>query len=358
MKILKHILPACLLCCGVAAALTACSSDDDLTGYVPTAPTIEIQENNLTFPAQCSTATLSVGTNVSVELNASWCTATVNGSVVTVTAEPNASFEGRTALLTLTAGDARRQLPVQQLGMVLGTMPVSSRSVSMAGEAFTYNIPHDLPMTVTATESWLHADLDGERLTITADANNEGHLRRGLIITESTGYRDTLSLVQYDLHQDVVGSYYILGYYGSNAEQPAATRFDVVERNDSLFMHFSSDTGRYDDTYIYVPFNSETCTLTFLSAFTLYQKGNTADTGYFYDTNNYICTSRFAGVNCTLYYSGATGVNVGQLSTYNWPGHTIDGFIIRSVSIVTSTLIQLSHIVITRVGPVGTSLSN
>lgn len=344
------------LCCGSAVAilLAACSSDDDLKGYVPNAETIEIVQNELLFPSVSSSATVEVGTDVTATLDATWCTATVSGHVVTVTAEANHSFEGRTALLTLTNGNASRHLPVQQLGMVLGTMPVSNRYAPTAGDDFTYTIRHDEPMTVATSEAWVHATLDGEQLHVTIDSNEGGHIRRGLVITESAGYRDTLTIAQYDRQNDIVGSYYILGYYGGNPDAPTATRFDLVERNDSLFMNWSG-SFRYGDTYIYVPFDETTATLTFFSAFTLLD-GSSTDTGYFFDSDGHICSSKFAGASCQMYYSEQSGLNAARTRAYNWPGHDIYGFCIRSYSIVTTTLFSLTNIVIMRAGPVGTKI--
>lgn len=357
MKNLVMGLCAAVFILHASCLISSCSPDDDLKGYVPNAATIGIIQNGLLFTAQGNTATVEVETDVTASLDAAWCTATVSGRVVTVTAEPNSSFEGRTALLTLTAGEVCRTLPVQQLGMVLGTMPVSARHAPNDGDNFTYTIPHDMPMDVTTGEPWLHATLDGEQLHITVDANDGGHIRRGNIVTESVGIRDTLTITQYDRYNDILGSYYMLGYLGGNTGQPAAMRFDIVERNDSLFMHLNTETGRYANTYVHVPFDEDTATLTLLSAMTLYSQGSTTDTAYFYDTDGHICTSRYAGASCRMYYAEQTGYNAARITPYNWPGHTIYGFVIRSSSIVTTTILQLSNIVIMRVGPEGTKIS-
>ena len=357
MKRIKHILTACPVCCCIAAALISCSTDDDLKGYVPHPDTIEVVENNLTFTAHAGSATLQVGTPVQVSLDASWCTATVSGTTVTVSVEANTKFEGRTAFLELTDGKATRRLPVQQQGMVLDAMPVSDRYAPMSGDEFTYTMRHDMPMEVSTTQPWIHASIDGDQLHVTVDDNQDGHLRRGQIITESVGIRDTLSIAQYDFYNDIVGSYYIIGYYGGNSEQPAATRFDIIERNDSLFMHWTMDSGRYDNTYIYVPFDPASATLILYSNFTLFNQGITRDAGYFYDSDNYICASSSAGASLYMFYSEQSGFNSARIRPYNWPGHDIYGFIIRSTSLVSSTLIQLSNIVIMRVGPVGTKIN-
>ena len=211
-------------------------------------------------------------------------------------------------------------------------------------------------MDVSTSEPWLHASLDGDQLHVSVEANTGGHIRRGHIVTESAAISDTLTVAQYDFRSDIPGSYYIIGYLDSDGRQPAATRFDLVERNDSLFMHWSTESGRYDNTYIHVPFDAATATLTFLSAMTLYSQGSATETAYFYDSAGRICPSRYAGASCQMYYSAQTGYNAARITAYNWPGHDIYGFVIRSSSIISTTLLQLNNIAIVRVGPEGAKL--
>lgn len=362
MKLLKHILPASLLCCCVAAALTACSADDDLKGHVPSAPTIQVVSNDLLFTAPGGTSSVEVAVGsaaLTATTDADWCMATVNGSVVTVSVQANGDFEGRTAILTLKAGEAVRQLPVQQLGMVLGSLPVSSRGVAVGGETFSYTIAHDLPMTVATDQSWLHATLEGERLTVSVDGNEGGHLRRGRVVTECAGIRDTLGIAQYDLENDILGSYYILGYFGGNTNQPTGSRFDVLSRNDSIMMRWANSSGRYDNTYIPLGFDRGSATLYIPSGFVLYQGSSVTDTGYFYDSNNTLCVSDRSGAALRLNYNPTSGYCEAKPTAYNWPGHTLYGFIIRQASPFTNTtVIQLTSIAFMRVGPEGTSLND
>lgn len=348
-----------LMGCGVAALLVSCGDDAD--GYADSGESIRIVSNDLIFPAAGSTASVQVQTQGAAPLEAAvdadWCVASVDGLVVTVTAQPNYGFDGRTALLTLTSGQAVRQLPVQQLGMVLDMpMAVNSHYSPRAGEEFTVTIAHDLPLTATPLQSWLHPEVDAGTLRVRVDSNVGGHIRRGQIVCACGDYVDTLRIAQYDMQDDVVGSYYMMGYLGGNGGTPSGTRFDIIQRSDSLFMHWPQEL--YANAYIHIPIDRADCALFIPSGFVLRNDDRALVAGYFYDTDGTVATSSDVGVTARLDYSASTGFNSAPLRLANWPGHALSGFVIRQTSFVTTNILQLGSPVLMRVGPVGTTIDD
>lgn len=330
--------------------------DDDLQGYVPQAETIHIVQNDLLFTAKGGSSSVVVEANgtVSAISDKSWCSVAVDGRVITVTVTDNFGFDGRTALLTITAGEARRQLPVQQQGMVIDIpLPVNGYYAPIEGTTLTVTVQHSLPLTVSSPDGWLHPELDGNTLRVTVDGNQGGHIRRGAVTLDCNGLTDTLHVAQFDMVADILGSYYMMGYFGG---QPSATRFDIVERDGGLFMHWPQE--RFASAYIPVSVDKTTCTLFIPSAFVLYTNGQTTDTGYFYDTDGRLAVADGAGALARLTYMENTGYNSAPLTMGGWPGHTMGGFTIRSASFFTSTLMQLATPVLIRVGPEGTTLQD
>jgi len=351
----RRSLIACSVCCGITAALVSCS-DDDLQGYVPQTDTIRIVQNDLLFTAEGSSATVVVEADAAVSAQADkpWCTVAVSGTTVTVTVADNPGFDGRTALLTITAGEASRQLPVQQQGMVLDIpLPVSGYYAPTEGTTLTATIQHSLPLAVSSPDPWLHPTLDGNTLRVAVDSNQGGHIRRGTVAFDCSGLTDTLHVAQFDMTADILGSYYMMGYFGG---QPSATRFDIVERDGGLFMHWPQE--RYASAYIPVSVDKTTCTLFIPSAFVLYTNGQTTDTGYFYDSDGRLAVADGTGAFARLTYMENTGYNSAPLTMAYWPGHTMGGFTIRSAAFVTTTLMQLANPVLIRVGPEGTTLQD
>lgn len=353
MTKMRNILVGTFACCVAATALVACSDDD--YEYVPAASSIRIVQNDLMFDSDGSSSTVLVEANgpISATVDVDWCRAEVNGRVVTVSVEPNYSLEGRTALLTIGDGNSSRQLPIQQLGMVLD-MPIvnNGHHSPIDGDVFTVDVAHSLPMTATSTSNWIHPEVTESGMRIVVDSNVGGHIRRGTVVCTCGSFSDTLRIAQYDTQNDVVGSYYMMGYYGG---QPAATHFDIIQRNDSLFMHWPQE--RYANSYTHTPIDESTCTLFIPSAFTLYSDSRSTITGYFYDADGRVAASSTIGINARLFYSETAGYNAATPTIANWPGHTLYGFLIRnSSSFVSTNILQLTTPVLMRVGPVGTEL--
>lgn len=332
--------------------------EDDLTGYVPESNGLAIVRNTLSFGAQGGTEAVEVSTTepVTFELSADWCSATVAGATVSVTAQPNTGYESRTALLTLRAGGKQRRLAVQQQGSIIGILPVRSCYAANEGTTFTYNVTHDPPMTVTTASSWIHPVMEGNKLTIVVDDNTGGHIRRGYVASECGGVRDTMLIAQYSIDDDIVGSYYMAGTYNGNH---VATRFDILLRDGSLAMHFTSQP-LWMDSYPPVRLDEGTCTLIFMSGMTLYSHGSTTETAYFYDADGAVTTAAGRGACAELAYNESTGFNQAVMQTYNWPGHKLGGFLIRSSSasgLVVVNLLQLNYPTLSRVGAVGATLN-
>ena len=335
-------------------AVVSCS-EDDMKGYVPDGEAITIVRNDLLFPAQGSTATVEVRANgaLTAETDADWASAKVEGSIVEVSVETNTHYEGRTAMLTLRSGQDYRMLPIQQRGVIVGTMPVKSVAASMSGQSFSYSVVHDLPMTFSSTQSWIHAAIEGELLTITVDANSGGELRRGMVVSECNGLRDTLSVVQYDLQNHVLGSYYMMGYSGGIGGAPVAARMNIVEHDGEICLHWPAQ-DLWKDTFLPLSFDASTCTLFIPSALHFYESGNNYDYGYFYDSNGVVAGSNRMGANARLLWDSAEQSTYAPLTAANWPGHELSGFIVRSSrggGLVVTNLLQIAKPILLRLGP-------
>ena len=331
--------------------LLSCS-DDPMTGHQPEGETITIVKNDLLFGAQGSTATVEVRSagSLTATTDADWAVATVSGSVVSVTVDTNTHYEGRTAILTISNGQDSRRLPIQQRGVIVGTMPVKDLNAAMSGQQYAYTVAHDLPMTFTASVDWIHADIDGERLTVTVDANSEGHLRRGRLVSECNGLRDTLNIVQYDMMTDVAGSYYMMGYSGGIGGPAVATSFDIVLSDGALYMNWPTQ-AQWKNTFIQLPFDAASCTITIPSMLQLYENGSSYDYGFFYDTNGVVASSNRMGADARLLYAPAGQTSYAPLTASNWAGHELGGFVIRSSrggGLVVTNLLQIAQPMLVR----------
>ena len=315
-----------ILLCGLCLVGVSCGDNDDEPAP---APSITVVRNDLHFGAKGGEGyvELLAGAQYQVSSSSAWCTALVDGSVIRVTVTDNDGFEGRTAILTITSSDGGvLELPVQQRGIVLGTLPVSSVFAPNAGLRIAYHLPHDLDVEISADQPWLRGEMVGDSVVISADPNAGGHIRRAQLTLMCAGVTDVLKVAQYSLKDEVLGNYTL-----ANPEVTMGTTVCIFERNDSIFMRF---TGVEEWKDVPVDFDRGDCKLIFHSAMDLNSKptSSDSDTGYFYDSSaNRIATSADATMVARLqYYPDRDIVYCPLEDGGTWHGFKLDGFLIRT----------------------------
>ncbi len=328
-----------LVCCCITATLTSCGGDDETSDL---SEAITIVKSDLIFESASRTGSVEIKTSeaFTVELESDWCEASVNGNIISVTVSDNTTFEGRTALLIIRAGEATRRLPVQQRGMALGSLPISDRHVENSGERFSLYIRHDLPVSFTIDEDWLHAEMVGDSMIVTADRNPNRYMRRGEIIFECGGYESTLSIVQYN-KQYVLGAYFFAGTGAGGNTQ--GFRFNLREIDGQYYMNFYT-TETWRDINIPIDFDEDKCEITFHSGTIIYENGSSArDAFYFFQSDGTVVTWTSATMKARIYYNSFMGTHYATLEDGGtWSGEPLVGFIIYMTrSVITTPIIQL-----------------
>ncbi|MBR1932486.1 MAG: BACON domain-containing protein [Prevotella sp.] len=336
----KNILSALLLLLCPLLVSTSCSDDEQDESQ---APAITIVSSDLLFDPQGRTGSVQVqtATPVTAEVSASWATATVEGSVVSVTVSDNTDFEGRTALLTLRAGDAQRVLPIQQRGIALGTLSQTSYHASNRGETKAFYIRHDLPLQVSTDEDWLQARVEGDSIIIQVAPNDDWFVRRGVLSYDCGGYTGELVVTQYEM-SNILGEYY---FGGNMSGAGTGFRFRLMQEDNKFYMKFFTVETWANDLSP-VDFDEGRCALIIHSSTPIHQESNGRyDAFYLYSRDADGATmagSTSATVAAELYYNPVWGTSFGSFEG-TWGNKPLTGFIIRSTSpfVGTTTYIQL-----------------
>lgn len=203
-KYLYNILWAVMLSMGFSAC-----SDDTENPYAIVSD-LKIISSNVLFDAPASKGDIQVesGSPISVESSASWCTTKVEGNIIEVYTTQNTSLNGRSAILTITNSKKEKvRATIQQLGM---RFKVNSNEIITGtdkGFTHTYDVDYNIEPVITSSVSWLHVNKDDKKMTITADANNEGHLREGYIRINVADFKDSICVKQFDFDKDIAGNY-------------------------------------------------------------------------------------------------------------------------------------------------------
>lgn len=217
-KILYFAIIACL-----AGFASACS-DDSMDNPYATDDALAVISNDVMIPSKGGSGTIVVdgqGT-VTAESSLSWCTVSVSGNTITVSASENNSIESRNAVISIRSGNKSTQVVAYQDGLVFS---VTDKSFSLNDDEVTLSTPlqlsnPSLPVTVGEGVDWVTADVNPSTgmVDLHVAANNTGLPRSGSIELVCSDYKTTISFSQFDFNKDVLGEYYF-GFYGNSSGQ-------------------------------------------------------------------------------------------------------------------------------------------
>lgn len=107
-----------------------------------------------------------------------WCTAAVSGSTITVTATANLSSESRYCRIKLQSGKEILYATVQQFGeVVAGLEELSVITAPVAGRKVEIGIKINIPIFLTAAETWVHPRFEDGKIIVEIDPNDEPRTR-------------------------------------------------------------------------------------------------------------------------------------------------------------------------------------
>ena len=192
---MKRIFSFIALLTGVIS-FTSCSSDD--ASYQPI-PKLEVQKAEVMFEAEGGNGSIVVNANstVAATTDANWLTLTVQGNKVVVTANPNITLEGRSALIKLVSGGTEAEVTATQKGSIYG-IPSLYYEIGDYQASLDIDVIHNLKVTVESQADWLTATFNEEtnQIEITAEDNNDADPREGSIKVTMGDYIDEITIVQ------------------------------------------------------------------------------------------------------------------------------------------------------------------
>ena len=178
------------------AMFTACGSDD--ASYKAT-PTLDIASADVLFEAEGGDGYITANTTseLTATTESNWVTLTVTGNVVTVTADPNITLDGRSAVIKLSAGGTETTITATQKASIYG---VPSLEYEIGDYEASLEIPvvHTLPVTVESNAEWITAVFNEEtnEIEIVAENNDEADPREGTITISMGDYSDEITITQ------------------------------------------------------------------------------------------------------------------------------------------------------------------
>lgn len=192
---MKKILSFIVLLAGVTM-FTSCG-DDDAT-YQAT-PKLEIASADVLFEADGGDGSIVVNGSgtVTATTDASWLTLSVQGSQVIVTAQPNLTLDGRSAVIKLVSGSTEAQVTATQKSSVYG-VPSLEYEIGDYQASLGIDVVHNQAVTVESQSEWLTATFNEgtSQIEIVAEDNNEADPRVGIVTVTMGDYSNDIVITQ------------------------------------------------------------------------------------------------------------------------------------------------------------------
>lgn len=274
---------------------TACSDDTD-NPYDHEA-TLSVVSSSVDFTATAGSGEVVVNSNdgdISTKLSSSWATASVSGNTVNVNVTENDEAEGRSAILTIYNNSDSVNITVHQAGLIF-RLDVSNITVGDEDSTYVYEVTTNISPTISTSDDWISASLSDGQFTVTTAENTTGHIRKGYIYYTAGTTTDSLTVTQYSLENDILGSGWYL--YGMNTSGEATALNATIEQTDSGLNVTLPDLGMI----IPVTLDADNASLTILGGQRMGTFDYSGTTLYIYtclwDTNaGYITWSPYCGM--------------------------------------------------------------
>ena len=173
MKKYLHIILTAL----AVLPFVACQEEEDV--YKPEVKDITVVSvKDLVFLPTGGTGTITVDCTSSFTATAdkAWCTVSVSGNEVTVTATNNPSIESRYATVLMKTSQSSQTVVVEQLGEVLDGMDLEDDLIDQKGTTLIYKYSANIDVEMFSDKDWIHFEKmqdeeDGTYIKVTVDPN-------------------------------------------------------------------------------------------------------------------------------------------------------------------------------------------
>lgn len=188
-----------LLFLAAAVLLLACQKEKG-TDTEPASSSFYIKKATLAIMPEGGTCGLEVEAEepVTVTTDRDWCTATVDGKNITVTATANTTIESRYCRLTLQSGSQKLYATVQQFGEVIdGFDALTGVTSPVEGREIVVDVVSNVSVVLSASEPWIHPVYEDGKVKITVDENNEPRTRVGTVTYKVGSKSGSFEVTQY-----------------------------------------------------------------------------------------------------------------------------------------------------------------
>lgn len=201
---MKKIFNIALVLLATAAVFSSCKKEE---GYKYEKNTqVSVTKSDIIFDAKGGTGSITVAANGSftAECKSDWCTTSVSGNIITVTAPEYKGLDGRSAAINITCNGQTVRITAQQSAMVFSFID-RQIDVPMAGAEFTISGKSTYDIEVLA-DDWIQYEAVEGGYALKVGVNTSGDNRQGYFIVQS-GEAYAIYLINQAFDRDFSGTY-------------------------------------------------------------------------------------------------------------------------------------------------------
>lgn len=295
-----------------------CSEDDNN----PAEKQLKVASSEVSFTCEGGKGVIEVNSNLAISGTSTeeWCQITIDNKTIHVSVEPNLKINSRTAMITITAGTEKTQVPVYQLGDIFDTNLRSTDFESKGGEV-TFLVKSNWDLQLEGVdESWVTYTLVEDQLTFNiAPLTEGGKYRKNEIMVKAGSNVVPVTFTQVNL----TGDYSCYINKGSTAKGTC-----IIEETETPMLWKITPTGSSYDASYYAKYRNGQLVIYFGQYL-----GRRGSGEYSYV---YLCSYDAAGTlswgNSIEYVAPINTVNEqGKMQLKfkdngTWPGQKVDGF--------------------------------
>ena len=215
--------------------MSSCSSDD----YTDKVSSVQVTAAETLLAVTGETKNITVtGDGISATAADEWLTTSVNGNVVSVTAEANVSRESRHTIVTIKATNGDQAIVnVSQLGAIFYVEKPEASSFGNDARIITYYVNSNYPVTASSSSDWAVPTISDGKVEIALGQNDTGHMRSAMVYINSDVASDSVEVTQCNFDTDILGkSFYFAGYDLTSDDYPLTAELATFRKEGNNYV--------------------------------------------------------------------------------------------------------------------------
>lgn len=194
--------------------LIACDEDNKIT---TDEPAIKIVSNSLLFGPQGGVGTIEfeAAGAVTAYSEQPWCSVTVQGNTVSVTATEYSELENRYSSIILECGHTSVRVVAQQNGVIMQVDIEDNYFLDDNAHEMSFKITSNCDVFVSSEDDWISCTNNDNGIAVSILQNETGRVRSGSFSFVCGSVSKTVTVSQASV-TDLYGNYRLLGYSSGN----------------------------------------------------------------------------------------------------------------------------------------------